>query len=111
MPAIAERRGARAGQRRVRRNLVGQRLAPDLVAVLDRRALLLHRVDDERDLVVLHHVDDVRAALVDLVDRRHRHAGRRERRRGAARRDEREAELDEDPRQLDRARLVGVLAR
>src|SRR6185369_4526164 len=46
----AERGGTRSGERGVSGDLVGQRLAADLVAVLDRRALLLHRVDDERDL-------------------------------------------------------------
>src|SRR4051794_18356089 len=47
----ADGRGARAGERRVRRHLVGERGTADLVAVQDRRALLLDRVDDHRDLV------------------------------------------------------------
>ena len=108
MPLHADRRRARAGERRVGRHLVGQRRAADRVAVLDRRALFLDRVDDQRDLVVLDHVDDVRAAFGHLVHRRHRHAGGRERRRGAARRDQREAELDAASRATSIARGLSL---
>ena len=85
-----------------------QRCAANRVAVLDRRALFLDGVDDERDLVVDHHVDDVRPAFGDLVDRRHRHARRARAPPPCRASRPAEAELGQHARDLDRARLVGV---
>ena len=44
--------------------------------VVDGAALLFHRIDDQRDFVVLDHVNDMRTPLGYLVHRLHRQAGR-----------------------------------
>ncbi len=102
----AQTRRARTGERRVIRDFALQCGVANRPGILNRAAIVFHRIHDQADLIIFNHIDNVRTALCDFIHRRYDDSHLSQIARRAARGNELEAKLGKGLGDVDDAWTV-----